>query len=607
MQNLLRAAAAAALMCALATSALADPFRVSGLQVDSRASTNIPGGQLGLWNNSAAGLTLVGSLSCPHRQATSTPVTVSATTDCIVGVNVASASTVNLPAASNGLVVWVKDESGAANTNNITVQVTGGANIDAAATKVINTAYGGWIFYADSSKWWTVASNAAGGGSSTLATVYNAGAVAADQTALIQAGKGGPIVVKANGAATGDLFIVEDSSATKLVEVSDNSSINMKSGQANVAGASSYVFNQQDLVAGASNFHVRFQNNGNNWFSPSGATGQSYISFGDPATGTTLGQNIWNSTSPFGQIVSFGADGASTHVQVGANASIANTSAKLFQIAHNIGTSPTEVWSWQLAQMNMPANVAIKNSAQGATNTTGISLTANEVDGASTINLVLDGTTTIPSGKLISIRDAGAEQLSIIKGGTIQGSTGTAQLTLNDAATVAAIRSRAANVIGLDRITANRIDFTANSVHVLDIDGTAIFPFTQYVASAGKSGLEFQEGRFRHLFGGSSAAPTAGTLGTNVTSITCTGSDVWGTCSIVTGGATTANASLGTITLQNADGTPVMVDVSPANQAAATTGNAQWYLGTIGAGTFQIKNVASLGAGTYVVNYQVGG
>ncbi|HLZ09925.1 MAG TPA: hypothetical protein VKT80_15140 [Chloroflexota bacterium] len=136
---------------------------------------------------------------------------------------------------------------------------------------------------------------------------------------------------------------------------------------------------------------------------------------------------------------------------------------------------------------------------------------------------------------------------------------------------------------------------------------TAVLPQAQYSANCGSTANEFQEGRFRHIFGGSSAAPTSSSLGTNVTSITCTGNDLWGTCSIVTGGATTANQSLGTITLQNADGTPVMVDISPSNQAAATTANAQWYLGTIGAGTFQIKNVGSLGASTYVVNYQVGG
>jgi len=79
--------------------------------------------------------------------------------DFIVAVtNTAAARTVSLPQASAAIVgepYLVKDESGAAGTNNITVNVTGGGTIDGAASKVINTNYGSLRFYTDGANWFT--------------------------------------------------------------------------------------------------------------------------------------------------------------------------------------------------------------------------------------------------------------------------------------------------------------------------------------------------------------------------------------------------------------------------------------------------------------------
>lgn len=79
-------------------------------------------------------------------------------TDYLIGVtSTAAARTITLPAAasSSGKVFIVKDQSGGAATNNITVTVTGGAtNIDNATTFVINTNYGAANFYSNGTQYY---------------------------------------------------------------------------------------------------------------------------------------------------------------------------------------------------------------------------------------------------------------------------------------------------------------------------------------------------------------------------------------------------------------------------------------------------------------------
>lgn len=77
--------------------------------------------------------------------------------DVVVLVNKGSAATITLPAANGGVQgksITIKDVSGAANTNNITV--SGAQNIDGAANKVINTAYGVLRLVSDGNNWFTL-------------------------------------------------------------------------------------------------------------------------------------------------------------------------------------------------------------------------------------------------------------------------------------------------------------------------------------------------------------------------------------------------------------------------------------------------------------------
>jgi hypothetical protein len=74
------------------------------------------------------------------RKATSSPVTVSATTDCVVvsDLTVAGAVTVNLPAGSNKQLFLVIDGKGDAATNNITINRNGTDTIKGATSLVLS-------------------------------------------------------------------------------------------------------------------------------------------------------------------------------------------------------------------------------------------------------------------------------------------------------------------------------------------------------------------------------------------------------------------------------------------------------------------------------------
>lgn len=81
-------------------------------------------------------------------------------TDYIIGVtSTAAARTITLPtaaAAGKGRIFIIKDESGAAGTNNITIDGNGAETIDGAATKVISTNYGVVRIYSNGTAWFTI-------------------------------------------------------------------------------------------------------------------------------------------------------------------------------------------------------------------------------------------------------------------------------------------------------------------------------------------------------------------------------------------------------------------------------------------------------------------
>lgn len=95
-----------------------------------------------------------------RRQTTAVSVTITHG-HCILGVtSTAAPRTITLPSASTagaGSYIIIKDESGGAAANNITVQRAGADNVDGGTTATINTNYGSVTLYSDgTSKWFTV-------------------------------------------------------------------------------------------------------------------------------------------------------------------------------------------------------------------------------------------------------------------------------------------------------------------------------------------------------------------------------------------------------------------------------------------------------------------
>lgn len=97
-----------------------------------------------------------GILAYAVRIATATPVTVSATTDDVISVQVPGpvAVAVDLPAGTTGKTFTIKDGLGlAAPATPITITPAGTDTIDGAATAIINAPYGSLTLVFDGGQW----------------------------------------------------------------------------------------------------------------------------------------------------------------------------------------------------------------------------------------------------------------------------------------------------------------------------------------------------------------------------------------------------------------------------------------------------------------------
>jgi hypothetical protein len=127
----------------IGTSALQTAFAVTNGNVG-----------IGTWTASS-GLQILRSFAV-YRSATAASVTSASQT--IIGVtSTAATRTITLATADTvaGRVIIVKDESGGAGTNNITVTTQGGQTIDGAASITISSNYGVVRVYSDGTNWFT--------------------------------------------------------------------------------------------------------------------------------------------------------------------------------------------------------------------------------------------------------------------------------------------------------------------------------------------------------------------------------------------------------------------------------------------------------------------
>lgn len=123
------------------------------------------------------------------RKATASPVTVSATADCVIAcqLTVPAAVAVNLPAGANKQVFCVVDATGDAATNNITINRNGSDTIAGATSLVLSGNREAVILCFNSGDTdWKIVSRTSGAG--VPATVPAAGVVSSSGTALTSGG-----------------------------------------------------------------------------------------------------------------------------------------------------------------------------------------------------------------------------------------------------------------------------------------------------------------------------------------------------------------------------------------------------------------------------------
>jgi len=93
-------------------------------------------------------------LTAPDTTSVASDVTLGADTYNLVDTS--AARTLTLPAAADGVIVYIKDSTGSAKTNNITVNTPGAETIDGDASLTIDSDYQFTRLVSDGSNWFTV-------------------------------------------------------------------------------------------------------------------------------------------------------------------------------------------------------------------------------------------------------------------------------------------------------------------------------------------------------------------------------------------------------------------------------------------------------------------
>lgn len=108
-------------------------------------------------NMNVGGVNFRSFITAVSTAVASSPYTVAAS-DVILLVDTSSARTINLPnAATSKRLLVIKDATGSAATNNITVDRSAGGNIDGVASnKTLKNAFGIWYFLSDGANWFLI-------------------------------------------------------------------------------------------------------------------------------------------------------------------------------------------------------------------------------------------------------------------------------------------------------------------------------------------------------------------------------------------------------------------------------------------------------------------
>ena len=137
------------------------PFNNLGTYTPPAGATTAAPGDIiksSIWNaiftDISAALTLLGEQLYGTTSVTSSPY-VPVATDAFLLLNSASPITVNLPTAAsrNGFPLAIKDISGNAHNNTITINANGAETIENSALITIRNDWGGWALYPVTGGW----------------------------------------------------------------------------------------------------------------------------------------------------------------------------------------------------------------------------------------------------------------------------------------------------------------------------------------------------------------------------------------------------------------------------------------------------------------------
>jgi hypothetical protein len=136
--------------------AISSTPQFAGLTIAGTGAVSIGSTTAGTMNNVAIGGTTattakITGFTVGYASVTTTPFTATADT-YIIGVNRAGPVAITLPAGSAGRRIMIKDESGNASVNNITITPASGT-IDGQATLVISANYAAYTLYSSGSNW----------------------------------------------------------------------------------------------------------------------------------------------------------------------------------------------------------------------------------------------------------------------------------------------------------------------------------------------------------------------------------------------------------------------------------------------------------------------
>lgn len=137
------------------------PFNSLGVYTPTAGATTAAPGDVirsAIWNaiftDLSSALTLLGEQLYGATSVIATPY-VPVATDSLLQVDVAGAVVINLPtgASRNGYPLKIKDISGAANANNITINKNGTDTIEGLTAITIDVAYGGFSLIPTATGW----------------------------------------------------------------------------------------------------------------------------------------------------------------------------------------------------------------------------------------------------------------------------------------------------------------------------------------------------------------------------------------------------------------------------------------------------------------------